>query len=100
MTNSLLSEDEVILAINRYLDKINQYEQNREAWTPGLCWAFCLTRGGEEICDMIAATGGKKTYQYFWPRCDDPYLTCFEKEEVRNQRLMYLAFLLAWIDNP
>lgn len=75
-----VDRNEIVDAIN-YLNDVSNYPGL------GLCWAFNRYNG--DVVDFLRAFGGTEVNAWFWPLTD----------EGRQQRLMFLAFMLTWYDD-
>jgi hypothetical protein len=98
MRKTPLTSKEVWRAIDTYMTRW------KDDYPCGLCTAFDPWMDGfptimdaRDVMRMILATGGKQVRGdegYFWTH---PYDI---NHEAHEQRMMYLAFLLAWVENP
>jgi hypothetical protein len=94
-----LTSNEVWHVIDNFC--ANEFERREPM---GLCAAFDPMQPSQnfvmasfDVVRMIRATGGEYVINggpYFWKR---PYK---RDPEALDQRMMYLAFLLAWVENP
>ena len=87
----------MIVTRDEILDAVKQmYKQD----VVGLCEAFCAgipwwqsdqaERISLDLCKFLRATGGRGThYSYFWTL----------NKEAHNQRLLFLAFMLTWLED-
>jgi hypothetical protein len=95
-----LSRADVLTAIDRFTGAVREFHNGLRISIPGLCWAFCTTRSYEDTTDLMKALGGRSLSMFFWPYvCDYEHYTELQLEHAINQRMMYLAFLLTWIEN-
>mgnify|MGYP000865927041 CR=1 FL=1 len=90
MRKKQLTSDVVIDAINYFVARYEQYIPC------GLCGAFHNGANYHSgyIMELLDALGGRQTNGYYWR---PPYLRNYKAHE---QRMMFLAFLLTWVENP